>query len=82
MGLLKTLLTLPVSGPLAGLMFIGEKLADAADKEAFDPDAIKRQIVALEDKLNAGAITEEEYEADELVLLLRLRESVAKRDGS
>ncbi len=82
MGLLTTLLTLPVSGPLAGLMFIGEKLAEAADKEAFDPDAIKRQLVALEKQLDAGVITEEAFEEAELILLNQLRETMLARAGS
>jgi cytochrome c-type biogenesis protein CcmH/NrfG len=82
MGLLMKLLTVPVSGPLAGLMFIGEKLAEAADKEAFDPDAIKRQLVALEKQLDAGLISEEVFEEAELVLLQQLRATMLERSGT
>jgi hypothetical protein len=75
MGFLSTLLTLPVSGPLAGLSFIADKLHEAALKEEFDPDAIKRRLIALEASLEAGQIDEETYEAQELALLQRLRDA-------
>lgn len=75
MGLLSSLLTLPVSGPLAGLRFIAEKLHEAAIKEAFDPEAIKRELFALEARFEAGEIDEPTFESEEMALLERLREA-------
>jgi hypothetical protein len=75
MGLLSSLLALPVSGPLAGLRFIAEKIHEAAIKEAFDPEAIKRELVALEKRLDAGEIDEQTFEREEMALLDRLRDA-------
>ncbi|MCW2319047.1 hypothetical protein M2322_004616 [Rhodoblastus acidophilus] len=81
MGLLSTLLTLPVSGPLAGARFVAEKLTEMAEAELHDPEAIKAQLVALEGKLNAGEISEDEFEAQEHEWLLRLKDAMKRRDG-
>jgi hypothetical protein len=69
------LLTLPVTGPLAGVMWVGEKVHEAALTKLNDPTEIKRKLVALEQALEAGEIAEPEFEALELELLTRLREA-------
>jgi hypothetical protein len=69
------LLALPVSGPLAGLQWVGEKIHETALAKLNDPTEIKRRLAALEQKLEAGELGEEEFEQLELELLTRLREA-------
>ncbi len=77
------LLMLPVSGPLAGLEWVGAKIHEAALAKLNDPTEIKRQLVALEAKLEAGELAEAEFEALEDELLQRLREAsrLMRREG-
>jgi hypothetical protein len=69
------LLALPVSGPLAGVQWIGGKIHETALRTLNDPSEIKRQLAALEAKLEAGEMAEAEFEALEEELLNRLREA-------
>lgn len=73
MGLLSGLLAFPVTGSLSGLTLLAEKLVDLAMREEFDPEAIRRRLVALEQRLERGEIGEAEFEAEEALLLERLR---------
>lgn len=74
MGLLTTLLTLPLAGPAKAAWWITEKLHEQALTEINDPNTIKAEIKALEQRLLAGEITEDAYEEAELALLTRLRD--------
>lgn len=58
--------------PIKGLKWVGEKLRDVADKELFDPDKIREELMSLQAKLDMGDITEEDYAAREKDLLGRL----------
>lgn len=73
MGLVSKLLTLPVSAPLKGSLWIGQKIHEAADQELHDPAALRSALSHLEKQLLAGEISEEEYDEAELVLLARLQ---------
>ncbi len=77
MGLISTLLTLPVSGPTRGAWWVVGKVHEAAEQEVSDPAAIRRALRAYELKLEAGEIDDDTFEELELVLLRRLRESSA-----
>jgi len=72
MGILTTLLTLPVSGPIKGAMWIAGQVHDAAQAQMNDPAAIKAALVDLERKLDAGEIDEAAFDAAEEALLDRL----------
>lgn len=74
MGLLTTLLTLPVAGPAKAAWWIAEKLHEQALAEMNDPKTIKAEIAELERLLLAGEIDEATYEEQELALLTRLRD--------
>jgi hypothetical protein len=69
------LLTLPVKAPLNGLMWIGEKLQDAALAQIYDTEAIRKELAAHERRLEKGEMTEEEFEEIETVLIARLKEA-------
>ncbi|MFA8442736.1 gas vesicle protein GvpG [Yoonia sp.] len=73
MGLLRSLLSLPVKGPIDGTLWVARQIQDAADKELNDPAALRKALAALETQLLAGAISEEEYDQAETRLLLRIK---------
>jgi hypothetical protein len=73
MGLLLKLLTLPVSGPIEGVVWIAKKVAEQADKELYDPEGVHGQLMELELRYDLEEISEEEYLATEQILLERLR---------
>jgi hypothetical protein len=63
---------LPVTGPLRGLHWLARQIAEAAILETADPARIEADILALERRLDAGAIDEATFEAEEATLLARL----------
>jgi hypothetical protein len=67
------LLALPISAPLAGVAWIGEKIHETALAQLNDPAEIRRKLIALEAKLDAGEIAEAEFEALEDELIQRLK---------
>lgn len=72
------LLSAPVTAPLNTVTWIGKRLAEQAEEQLNDTEELKRQLVALEQKLEAGEMTEEEFEELELDLVMRLQ-AAAKR---
>ena len=80
MGLLKLLLA-PVTLPASGLGFVLREVRDAAEREMNDPDAIRREMLEQQRRLNAGLIDETAYEAAEAELLARLN-AIAGRRGA
>ena len=73
MGFLSSLLTLPVSGPFRGAVWIARKLAEQAEHEMYDEGAVRAQLQELELRFDLKEIDEEEYLAAEEGLLARLR---------
>ncbi|MBL7201510.1 MAG: gas vesicle protein GvpG [Anaerolineae bacterium] len=73
MGLLLKLLAFPVMGPVKGLVWIAEKIAEQAENELYDPDKVRGKLIEFELRLDLGEITEEEYLQAEEILLDRLR---------
>lgn len=73
MGVLTKLLTLPVAGPIKGVVWIGEKVAEQVDRELYDEGAVRGKLMELELRFDLGETSEEEYMAAEEELLERLR---------
>ncbi len=73
MGFLIDLLTFPVLGPIKGVIWIAEKVAEQVEKELYDEDAVRGQLMELELRYDLGEISEEEYLEAEEALLERLR---------
>jgi len=73
MGLLRTLISMPVVGPLRGTAWIAGKINEAAERELNDPAAIRKALATLESQLLAGEISEADYDEAETVLLQRLK---------
>jgi hypothetical protein len=71
MGLITGLLTLPIA-PVRGVVWVTEKLHDAAERELYDPGVIRAQLALLNQELEDGDIGLEEFEREEERLLDRL----------
>lgn len=71
MGLITGLLTLPLA-PVRGVIWVAEKVHDAAESELCDPGVIRAQLAALNQELEDGDIGLEEFEGEEERLLDRL----------
>lgn len=70
-----------LSAPLRGLMFIFEEIAQRAEDELNDDEAVKAELIALHASLEAGTISEEAFEAKELELVTRLSEIEERKGG-
>ena len=69
------ILSFPFAGPLKTVAWIGGAIRDAVDSKMNDPMEIKRALAALEQQLDAGSISEQEYERMEMELIERLQAS-------
>jgi len=74
MGLLTGLLTLPLA-PVRGVVWVAGQLTAAAEREFTDPAAIHAELRRLAADLEAGLITEAEFDQAEDQLLDRLQQS-------
>lgn len=79
--MLLQILTAPVSLPFAGLRFILERVAEMAEQELYDEERIKADLLLLQYRLEEGEIDENEYAAEEAVIMERLRAARAARAG-
>ncbi len=68
-----------LSAPFSGLMYVFKEIAKRADHEMNDDEAIKAELVALHSSLEAGSITEQDFEAKEEELVARLTEIEERR---
>jgi hypothetical protein len=70
-GIFTGLLLLPLA-PLRGTIWLAERLAEYAERELGDEATVRRLLVEAELALEAGELSEAEYEAVEDELLERL----------
>jgi hypothetical protein len=76
MGLFSRLVMLPLA-PVEGVVWMARRLEEQAAQELYGPDSIRRRLRELQDTLDDGRMTEEEYLAAEEILLDRLDEALA-----
>ncbi|MFN7256460.1 MAG: gas vesicle protein GvpG [Microcystis sp.] len=79
------LLLLPVTGPIGGLIWIGEKIQERADIEYDESENLHKLLLSLQLAYDMGNISEEEFEIQEEELLLKiqaLEEEEAAEDQS
>ncbi|MDX3076253.1 gas vesicle protein GvpG [Streptomyces sp. NPDC088354] len=81
MGLVTGLLGLPLA-PVRGVVWVVERVKDAAEEEYYDPAPVEQALAALEKELLAGRIDEATFEEREDELLDRLEEITAHRRGT
>jgi len=77
MGLFTGLLLLPLA-PVRGVAWVVEQVAEEADRQWYDPEAIQRDMLQLELDFDDGRISAEEREAEEDRLMERLAVSQAR----
>lgn len=84
MGLFTGLITLPIA-PVRGVAWVAEQLVEEAERQLYDENAIRRELLDLELACEDGLIGPEERQAREEELLERLAISQARqreaRDG-
>jgi hypothetical protein len=71
MGLLTGLVLLPLA-PLRGTIWLAERLAEYAERQLDDEAAIRRVLLDAEAALEAGELSEDEFDRIEDELLDRL----------
>ncbi|MDA0567177.1 gas vesicle protein GvpG [Streptomonospora sp. S1-112] len=74
MGLIKAILTAPTA-PIRFVDWTARQVLDAAEREYYDPAAIRQRLADLSAQLDNGEITEEEFDRMEDELLDRLEEA-------
>ncbi len=73
MGLFSELLLLPLI-PVRGACWVAGQVADAAERELYDPAPLRDRLAALHRELEEGEIDLAEFEREEESLLLRIQE--------
>jgi hypothetical protein len=74
MSSLLDLLAWPVMLPFKGTLWVANKVAEQAEKELYNEDAVRGKLLELELSYDLGEIDEDEYLAIEEALMERLRE--------
>ena len=80
MGLISKVLFFPITGPVAGIKWSLNKVAQVVDEELTDDSSIKNELMELQMQLELGDIDDEEYVRREADLMVRLREVRAWRE--
>jgi hypothetical protein len=71
MGLFTALLTLPIA-PVRGVVWVAEQVTEEAERQLYDEDRIRGELLQLELDANEGKIDEEEQRRLEDELFERL----------
>ena len=71
--MLLKLLTAPVTLPVSGLRFVLGRVEEMAERELYDEEQIRDDLLLLQLRLDEGEITEDEYVLEETELMARLR---------
>jgi hypothetical protein len=77
--MLSDILLFPLTGPLHGVEWIARRIKDQVDHEVYSEESIRKRLVALNERLDNHEISEEEFEAEEAVLLDQLDQLEAER---
>lgn len=72
MGLITGLLTLPLA-PVRGVMWVGEQIAEEAERQLDQESRIRRELGRLELEHELGSLSTEEFEEREDALLEELQ---------
>lgn len=81
MGLLGSIVSAPVTGPLRGVLWIVRTLAEHAERELYDEDRIRKDLLRLEQEYELGKLALEDFEREEAALLERLNEARRMKEG-
>jgi hypothetical protein len=78
MGLFTALLTLPLA-PVRGAVWVADQVAQEAERQLYDEDRIRAELLQLEFEAEEGGLTPEEVAAREDDLIQRLAMSQSRR---
>jgi uncharacterized membrane protein len=73
MGLVTNVVFAPAIGPLKGLLWLARVIADQAERTLYDESVLRAALLELEERFDAGEISEADYEKEEEILLARLK---------
>lgn len=73
MGFLMGLLTAPALGGPRLVRWLAGTLVEQAERELLDEGRVRELLLDLQEQLDSGELTEEEYDRQEAVLLDRLK---------
>lgn len=71
--MLLRLLALPLSAPIAGIRYCLEKVAEVAEKEMWDEEPVREQLILENQAYEEGQIDDATFRVREAELLARLR---------
>ncbi|MFF7837719.1 gas vesicle protein GvpG [Streptomyces ossamyceticus] len=81
MGLISEVLLLPFA-PVRGSLWAVRQVLAEAERQYYDPAAVRAELARLEQRLDAGEIDEEEFDRLEDELLERLEISARRSTGN
>ena len=73
------LLMAPITAPVAGFRFVLNQLATMADQENDSPERLREQLLLLQLRLEEHEISEEQYKAEEDIIIAQLRRAREKQ---
>ena len=79
MGLIRGLALLPLA-PVAGVVWVADRLADEAERQLTDDGAIRQQLADLAAAYDAGEVSSEDYDLIEEQLLRQMQPTVQRLD--
>ncbi len=68
--------------PVNGVIWLAEKIKEAADHEFSDPGVLKQKLMNLQMMLELKQISEDDFRQRESELLARLEEVTKAKEGS
>ncbi|UIE39009.1 gas vesicle protein GvpG [Leptodesmis sichuanensis] len=68
------LLLAPLTAPLDGIVWIAQQIQERAEAELDNAENLHKRLLALQLAVDMGEISEEEFEAQEEMLLLAIQE--------
>ena len=74
MAIIGSLLTLPALGPPKLIRWLAQLLIEEAERQMNDPSAIRAQLIELQQRYEAGEISDSDFENMEEALFNRLEE--------
>ncbi|MEU8980924.1 gas vesicle protein GvpG [Streptomyces sp. NPDC058251] len=80
MGLFTQIVTLPLA-PVRGVVWVVDRVKEAAENEYYDPAPVHNELAELERRLVAGDIDQDTFDRREDELLDRLEEIRAYQQG-
>ncbi|TXS48646.1 gas vesicle protein [Streptomyces sp. uw30] len=81
MGLIGEVLLLPFA-PVRGAGWVLRQVVDEAERIYYDPATVRAELAALEERLTAGEIDEDEFDRQEDELLDRLETALGTGPGN